>query len=119
VAGKVDLITWAPTSPQRHRFRGFDQAEVLANYVSLLLGIPVASALVHRSESGRQTGHNRQERSARADTTLFEATNDLSGLVVLLIDDVMTTGSTLRAAAGALHRAGSRSVHAAVAAATP
>jgi predicted amidophosphoribosyltransferase len=113
---EVDVVTWAPTSGARRRKRGYDQAELLARAVAWRLGVP-CRRLLNRVEDGRgpQAGRSRAE---RLDGPAFLARRRVRG-VVLVVDDVVTTGATLRAAEVALMGAGARQVHAVAAAATP
>jgi predicted amidophosphoribosyltransferase len=113
--GTVDLVTWAPTSPARARTRGFDQAELLARAVARELGVP-CRRLLYRSHGVAQTGRSRAQ---RLDGPSFRARPPRSGLRVLLVDDVVTTGATLLAARDALRAVGVASVTCVAAAATP
>ncbi len=100
---RVDLVTWAPTSPRRRRARGFDQAEVLARSVAGALSVPCRELLV-RSTGATQTGHGRAERLSGPQ---FRCRAGRAPRVpVLLVDDVRTTGATLCAAAEALAGSG-------------
>lgn len=107
-------LTWAPTSPQRVRERGFDQAEVIARMVAARARRPVRR-LLDRPEGEAQTGRSRLERASGVG---FVARSPIAGPVVVL-DDVVTTGATLAAAARALRRAGATSVVGVALAATP
>ena len=113
--GKVDVVTWAPTSGSRARSRGYDQAELLARAVAAELGVP-CRRLLYRSHGTSQTGHTRAQ---RLQGPSFRARVGRSQLRVLLIDDVVTTGATLTAARDALLSAGVGTVHCLAAAATP
>lgn len=108
----VDVVTWAPTSSRRRRERGFDQGEFLARAVARQLGVP-CRRLLDRDGSTPQTGRTRRERLAGP---TFVARPDVDGVRVLVVDDVVTTGSTLSAAAAALHDRGAVARLAAVAA---
>jgi predicted amidophosphoribosyltransferase len=112
--GKVDVVTWAPTSGAHARARGYDQAELLARAVAAELKVP-CRRLLYRSHGGSQTGHTRAE---RLHGPSFRARR-VRPLRVLLIDDVVTTGATLVAAREALLQAGVGSVLCLAAAATP
>ncbi len=108
------VLTWAPTIPERARRRGFDQAEVLARELAHRSGQPVRR-LLRRLPGEHQTGRNRSERAQGVHFTAVGPVPD----VVVVLDDVVTTGSTLAAAATVLCEAGARSVFGLALAATP
>jgi predicted amidophosphoribosyltransferase len=112
---EVDVVTWAPTSARHRRRRGFDQAELLARAVAHGLGLP-CRRLLRRTTSQAQTGRSRAERLAGPS---FVARPLPAPQRVLVVDDVVTTGATLRAAAEALGRAGAEAVRCIAGAATP
>ncbi|MEP7047620.1 MAG: phosphoribosyltransferase family protein [Ilumatobacteraceae bacterium] len=108
----VDVVTWAPTSPRRVRRRGYDQAEAIARAVARQLGVP-CRRLLYRAHGAPQTGKSRSDRLIGPS---FRARSPRQGLVVLIVDDVVTTGATLRTAADALRSAGVAHVEMAAAA---
>lgn len=109
-------VTWAPTTPGRRRERGFDHGELLARAVARELGRPVRRML-DRPPGPPQTGRSRAER--RRVPPAFRPTAGVTAATVVLVDDVVTTGSTLGGAARALRRAGSTTVVGMIAARTP
>jgi predicted amidophosphoribosyltransferase len=115
VPGEVDVVTWAPTTPARLRTRGFDQARLLARALAGQLGLP-CRPLLRRTPGPAQTGRDAVARHAGPE---FAARRLLQGERVLLVDDVVTTGATVSAAARALRRAGSGGVRVVAAARTP
>jgi len=108
------VVTWAPTSRERRRRRGFDPAELLARAVARRLGARVVGVL-DRLPGPAQTGLAAADRRRGP---RFVARRRAPG-TVLLVDDVATTGATLAAAAVALRAAGARVVVASTAARTP
>jgi len=99
----VDVVTWVPTSAVRRRTRGFDQGELVARHVARQLGVPCRRLLERTSPSVAQTGRSRIERLHGPE---FSARPGLEGCRVIVVDDVVTTGATLRSGAAALRRAG-------------
>ena len=114
-AGSFDVVTWAPTTPARLRSRGFDQARLLARAVARQLRLPCLP-LLRRRPGPAQTGRDAQ---ARRSGPVFSAAPASAGRRVLLVDDVVTTGATVSAAARALRHAGAVEVHVVAAARTP
>jgi predicted amidophosphoribosyltransferase len=120
LAGRV-VVTWAPTTPARRRARGFDPAEVLARPVARRLGVPCA-VLVSRRPGPPQTGLPASARQAGprvVPSPSRAARRHAWGAVVVIVDDVATTGATLGAVAGAVRALGAASVVALTAARTP
>lgn len=111
----IGLVTWTPTTAPRRRARGFDHAEVLARAVARELGLRARPTL-RRRPGPAQTGRPAVARRAGPH---FDARPGPFPGVVLLVDDVATTGATIAAGAHALRRAGVTSVIAVTAARTP
>jgi ComF family protein len=109
---QFDLVTAVPTSADRRRTRGYDQAELLAKELARELDLPYRASLV-RLGKRHQVGHSRQERLAQV-ANLFAAKRKLRGQRVLLIDDVVTTGATMEACARELKAAGAGQIWGAV-----
>lgn len=107
-AGEVDVVTWAPTTPARRRRRGYDQAELLARRVARHLRRP-CRRLLRRRSGGAQTGRSRAERWHGPDLAPGWW-HDPRGQRVLVVDDVVTTGATVTAAARVLRQRGASRV---------
>ncbi|MEA2293519.1 MAG: hypothetical protein QOE86_1158, partial [Solirubrobacteraceae bacterium] len=98
------VVVPVPTVSSRRRRRGFDPAGVLAAALARRLDSPLVQCLERRDRAGRQVGTGRAAR--RAPNRLAFAVRGPPPALVLLVDDVHTTGTTLDAAARALAGAG-------------
>ncbi|MDP9265194.1 MAG: ComF family protein [Chloroflexota bacterium] len=106
----LDVLVAVPLHPARAASRGYDQAVLLTRRASELVGLPWRPAL-HRIRSGRpQVELGRRERIENLRGAFVAEADALRGLRVGLLDDVSTTGATLRAAAAAVRAAGARTV---------
>jgi len=102
-----------PTTEQRRRERGYNQAKVLAGVVARLRGVPLVEAL-ERPGGRTQVRLGSQERRRNvAGSFRFRPGlgSRVRGMEVILIDDVLTTGATALAAVEALKEGGAGSVH--------
>jgi competence protein ComFC len=114
---RFDVIVPVPLHATRQRERGFNQASLLAALLSARTSIPAKPVLERIRYTTTQTALDRSERMENLHNAFRLRKNaDVRGLRVLLIDDVLTTGSTLSECARVLKRAGALSVHAATAA---
>ena len=113
-----DIITWVPLSRRRLRKRGYDQARIIAEHLSAELGLPCVKLLDKNVDNPPQsgTGDAQARRANAAGVYSFRGAERISGLSVLLIDDIVTTGSTLAECAKVLRAAGCSAVYAAAAA---
>lgn len=114
---QFDIIVPVPLHPARQRERGFNQAALLADLLSVRIAIRRRSLLERIRYTTTQTAFDRAERMENLHNAFRLRKNmDVRGLRVLLVDDVLTTGSTLSECARVLKRGGATSVHAAMAA---
>jgi competence protein ComFC len=114
---RFDLMIPVPLHPARQRERGFNQASLLAELLSARTSICAKPLLERTRYTTTQTALDRSERMENLHNAFCLRKNaDVRGLQVLLIDDVLTTGSTLNECARVLKQAGAFSVHAATAA---
>ena len=106
-----EVIVPVPLHRRRLRTRGYNQSALLARVLSKLTGVPQANNLLTRFKDAppQVEAATRSQRRTNVDGS-FHAAADIGGLKVLLIDDVVTTGSTMSACAAALKAAGAASV---------
>lgn len=111
VLENLDLIVAVPISPQRFRERGYNQSLLVAQEISKRSGLPVAELLERKQQGMPQSSLLAEERRRDiADKfTIKQATeNEAKGKAVLLIDDILTTGSTMNRCAQLLSEAGAK-----------
>ena len=106
------LITWAPLSRRRLRERGFDQAELLARTVGKERNIPAAPTLrkVRHTDPQSSLSEDSQRRANALGAYELLPGVSLAGKRVVLVDDVVTSGSTLGECARLLCQAGAEQV---------
>jgi ComF family protein len=103
----IDIIIPVPLHPAKKRIRGFNQSEIISDGISSATGIPVDRVSLSRiTVTGTQTRRSRFERWVNVEG-IFSVKNPtlLEGKHILLIDDVITTGSTLESCANELLKA--------------
>lgn len=114
---RFDVIIQMPLHPARQRERGFNKASLLAELLSKQMSIQYQPWLERVRYTTTQTALDRAERMENWHNAFRLRKNaDVRPLRMLLIDDILTTGSTLSECARILKRAGALSVHAATAA---
>lgn len=108
---QFDAVVAVPMHWRRRFERGFNQAEVLGREAARRRGLPFLSVLKRRRsrESQASLTHAGRRANAAASFALRRSAN-IRGKRILLVDDVMTTGSTAHACGLALRRAGAASV---------
>lgn len=113
---RPDAIVAMPLSRARQRHRGFNHAHEIARRVARVLDVPLAGGLVRTRDAPPQAGLALRERKRNVRGAF--AASACEGRAVAIVDDVMTTGSTLDAAASAMLSAGALRVDAWVVART-
>jgi ComF family protein len=104
------VLVPVPLHPARLRRRGFNQAEELAVALGRRTGLPVIACLERRGGRATQMGRSRALRLAGLDGRVSVLPGAVSPERVLLVDDVITTGTTLAACAAAMRAAGAQRV---------
>lgn len=110
-----DLLVPVPVHEGRRRERGYDQAELVATVAAGELGLPVWPVLERWRATEAQFALDRRRRAgnvAGAFRLRPGAKHSIRGAWIVLVDDVITTGATLRACAAALEQAGAAAVSA-------
>ncbi len=108
----IDALIPVPLFVMRLTERGYNQSELLGQHMSAACSIPLRTEwLTRMHETRNQAELGRDERSANVKDA-FAATEDVKNLSILLIDDVVTTGSTLSECASTLWNNGARAVNA-------
>jgi ComF family protein len=108
---RFDALVPVPLHWRRRWARGFNQSELLARMVAKRTGIPMVGALRRTKATAAQAGLSNTRRRQNVTAAFTCRRQDrVGGKHILLIDDVMTTGSTAAACALALKRAGAAKV---------
>jgi predicted amidophosphoribosyltransferase len=105
-----DCVTWVPLSPRRRAVRGYDQARALALAVATDLGVRACRLLRRTRDTPAQARRSGSERRRAMRQAFRYGGPDPSPRRVLLVDDVLTTGTTAAECARVLRRAGVREV---------
>jgi len=108
LAGRYDLVTWAPVSRARRRTRGYDQAELLCRAVARQLGCEAVRTLEKWKDPAAQSSMDgAAERRANVSGAYRPYRPEaFAGKRLLIIDDIVTTGATLAECSRVLLTAG-------------
>lgn len=118
---RQDIVVPVPMGKKKQKQRGHNQAELFARCIGRYLEIPVKSDILYKYDArDEQHLHSAGERSERVKGLFYakDKDTDLSGMRVVICDDVMTTGATVNECARLLKALGAESVIAAVCAVT-
>lgn len=109
-----DLITFVPMHKKKQKQRGFNQAELLARFVAAKFNIPCAEIVEKIKENQSQASLSYRERQENI-KGCYQVKADyrklVKGLVVLLIDDIFTTGATSNEVSSVLKHTGVEKVY--------
>jgi len=107
-----DLVIPVPLHRARHRERGFNQSEVLAEGVSQAMNLPLVKDILKRKKNTQdQTYLNAQQRTENVrDAFMVIQPEKINERDVILVDDVITTGATLNECARMLQKAGAKRI---------
>jgi len=112
LAGKYDLISWVPLSKKRLRKRGYDQAKLLAEEVANRLGTQPVRTLKKSRDTAPQSRQNDVSKRMANILGAYEISYfDPAGKRIILVDDVLTTGSTVSECARILKTSGAEAVY--------
>jgi ComF family protein len=100
----IDLIIPVPLHPSKKRIRGFNQSDAISDGIAEVSGVPVdTDSLIRITGSATQTRRSRYERWINVEGIFHvKYPEKLLGMHILLVDDVITTGSTIESCANEL-----------------
>lgn len=107
----IDVVTWVPIGPKRLRKRGYDQSEELAKRIALELELPVQRLLRKPRDNKAQSGISTAEARRANVLGVYEPAGSCRDRNVLILDDILTTGSTVSECARVLKTAGAKKVY--------
>ncbi len=122
---KIDGVCYVPRALKNVRKRGFDQSKLIAESVAYYLNVPLLHCIERKGKSEEQKKLSGEERRKNVKNKFFVRIDNLvseNGKIpsnVLLIDDVVTTGSTIKECSYLLGKKGIRNVYVGAIAKTP
>lgn len=112
VPSDTDVISWVPLTRKKTWNRGYNQAKLLARAISREIGLPARELLARTRQTIDQNllDFSGRKQNVR-DAFRIKSPDRLTGLRVVLVDDVFTTGATVAECSRILKTGGARSVH--------
>ncbi|MCD8212003.1 MAG: double zinc ribbon domain-containing protein [Oscillospiraceae bacterium] len=112
LSGRYDIITWVPLSEERKKKRGYDQAMLIAMAAALELDDVAVETLRKEKDTSAQIDIQDVEQRRQNVQGAYEISDPalVEGMRILLVDDVVTTGSTLSECAMTLRDGGAEDV---------
>ena len=108
---RADVVTVVPISRHRRRKRGYNQALLIARAFCRSTGLPLSTGILRRvRQTESQVGKQPRERKLNVMNAFAGEAELAKGKIVLVIDDVFTTGATMNSCANALKKAGAEKV---------
>ena len=110
--GEFDIVTYVPVSKKRKQERGYDQSYLLARETCRHWSVAPETLLQKTKDNVAQSSLSSREERQKNVVGAYVAVNEdkIKGQRILLIDDILTTGATLREAARVLREAGAERV---------
>lgn len=106
----IDAVVAVPMDWRRWFLRPYNPSELIAQAVARELDVPLARGLIDAAHGPRQNGLTREERATNA-AARYRRGKGRAPRIVVLVDDVWTTGATAAACARALKRGGAKRVY--------
>lgn len=109
----IDYLTFVPIHPNREGVRGFNQSKLLAQKLEKYSGINAIETLTKNKDTDKQSKHSKQERIKQIEGSFTLKANEktIRDKNILIIDDIYTTGSTIRECSSVLKKGGANSVY--------
>lgn len=108
---RIDVITAVPLSARNRRERGYNQSELVARKIGKMLAVPYEELLLKSKQNRVQHELNYEERLVNVQGVYTApCPANILGKTILLVDDIMTTGSTLSECCKVLKRSGAKLV---------
>ena len=106
-----DVICYVPMTKKSIKKRGFNQCEIISKYISKNLNIPVSKALIKVKNTKEQKTLSKEERENNIkDAFIIKVNKEIFKKRILLVDDVITTGTTLLECKKILEKSGAEKI---------